>query len=63
MASFGLMNESAPPPEAARLNSQGMLALRAGSYAEAERLFVAAIMHDTMSVSYTHLTLPTIYSV
>ncbi|MBJ7254433.1 MAG: aspartyl/asparaginyl beta-hydroxylase domain-containing protein [Sphingomonadaceae bacterium] len=49
MASIRLMKESAPPAEAARLNSQGMLALRAGSFAEAERLFVAAIMHDTMS--------------
>ena len=43
------MNETAPPAEAARLNSEGMLALRAGSYAEAERLFVAATTHDTMS--------------
>jgi aspartate beta-hydroxylase len=43
------MNESAPPAEAARLNSQGMLALRAGNFAEAERLFVAAIMHDSLS--------------
>ncbi|MBJ7389152.1 MAG: aspartyl/asparaginyl beta-hydroxylase domain-containing protein [Sphingomonadaceae bacterium] len=49
MASIRLMKESAPPAEAARLNSQGMLALRAGSFAEAERLFVAAIMHDMMS--------------
>jgi aspartyl/asparaginyl beta-hydroxylase (cupin superfamily) len=43
------MNDTAPPAEAARLNSQGMLALRAGNFAEAERLFVAAIMYDTMS--------------
>jgi aspartyl/asparaginyl beta-hydroxylase (cupin superfamily) len=43
------MNNSAPPAEAAQLNSQGMLALRAGNYAEAERLFVAAVMHDAMS--------------
>ena len=49
MASIRLMNNSAPPAEAAQLNSQGMLALRAGSYAEAERLFMAAVMHDTMS--------------
>lgn len=49
MASIRLMNQSAPPAEAAKLNSQGMLALRAGSYAEAERLFVAATMHDAMS--------------
>lgn len=43
------MNESAPSDEAARLNSQGMLALRAGSFVEAERLFVAATQHDNMS--------------
>jgi aspartyl/asparaginyl beta-hydroxylase (cupin superfamily) len=49
MASIRHMNEGAPPAEAARLNSEGMLALRAGNYAEAERLFVAATMHDTMS--------------
>ena len=40
------MNNSAPPAEAAQLNSQGMLALRAGSYAEAERLFRALLNVD-----------------
>lgn len=40
------MNQNAPPAEAAKLNSQGMLALRAQSFAEAERLFVAATVHD-----------------
>lgn len=43
------MNESAPFAEADRLNSQGMLALRAGSFVEAERLFLAATTHDPMS--------------
>jgi aspartyl/asparaginyl beta-hydroxylase (cupin superfamily) len=46
MASNTVMSENAPPAEAARLNSQGMLALRAQSFAEAERLFVAATAHD-----------------
>ena len=40
------MDQNAPPAEAARLNSQGMLALRAQSFAEAERLFLAATQHD-----------------
>lgn len=43
------MSESAPSAEAARLNSQGMLALRAGNYPEAERQFLAAITHDDRS--------------
>lgn len=46
MASVAEMDQSAPSSEAARLNSQGMLALRAESYAEAERLFLAATTHD-----------------
>lgn len=41
------MNQKAPSIEAAKLNSQGMLALRAESFAEAERLFLAATSHDT----------------
>lgn len=49
MASIGLMSENVPSAEAARLNSQGMLALRAGSFVEAERLFVEATTHDTVS--------------
>lgn len=40
------MDQNAPSAEAAKLNSQGMLALRAQSFAEAERLFVAATAHD-----------------
>jgi aspartate beta-hydroxylase len=40
------MAEGLPPAEAARLNSQGMQALRAQSFAEAERLFVSATLHD-----------------
>ena len=40
------MDQNAPPAEAARLNSQGMLALRAQSFAEAERLFLAATQYD-----------------
>lgn len=43
------MNASAPSADAAQLNSQGMLALRAGNYPEAERLFLAAITHDDKS--------------
>ncbi len=46
MASVAVMDQSAPSSEAARLNSQGMLALRAESFAEAERLFLAATTHD-----------------
>ncbi len=46
MASMAVMSQNAPPAEAAKLNSQGMLALRAQSFAEAERLFVAATVHD-----------------
>jgi aspartate beta-hydroxylase len=49
MASIGLMNVSAPSADAAQLNSQGMLALRAGNYPEAERLFLAAITYDDKS--------------
>lgn len=49
MASIGLMNQSAPSAEAARLNSQGMLALRAHSFVEAERLFLEATTHDKAS--------------
>ena len=40
------MDQNAPPAEAARLNSQGMQALRAQSFAEAERLFLAATQYD-----------------
>lgn len=40
------MAEGPPPAEAARLNSQGMQALRTQSFAEAERLFLAATAHD-----------------
>jgi aspartyl/asparaginyl beta-hydroxylase (cupin superfamily) len=43
------MNQSAPSSEAARLNSQGMLALRSESFVEAERLFLAATTHDITS--------------
>lgn len=46
MASVAIMDQNAPPAEAARLNSQGMLALRAQSFAEAERLFLEATRHD-----------------
>lgn len=46
MASIVAMDQSAPSSEAARLNSQGMLALRSESFAEAERLFLAATSHD-----------------
>ena len=46
MASVAVMDQNAPPAEAAKLNSQGMLALRAHSFAEAEQLFVAATVHD-----------------
>jgi aspartate beta-hydroxylase len=46
MASMTAMNQNAPPAEATKLNSQGMLALRAQSFAEAERLFVEATVHD-----------------
>jgi aspartate beta-hydroxylase len=46
MASIAVMDKNAPPAEAARLNSQGMRALRAGSFAEAERLFLEAAQHD-----------------
>lgn len=49
MASIELMNQSVPSAEAARLNSQGMLALRAHSFIEAERLFLAATTHDKLS--------------
>ncbi|MFN3619434.1 aspartyl/asparaginyl beta-hydroxylase domain-containing protein [Sphingorhabdus sp.] len=49
MASIELMNQSAPSAEAARLNSQGMLALRAHSFVEAERLFLEATTHDKFS--------------
>jgi aspartate beta-hydroxylase len=42
----GAMGEGPPPAEAARLNSAGMQAMRAQSFAEAERLFVAATEHD-----------------
>lgn len=49
MASISLMTQSAPSAEAARLNSQGMLALRAQNYVEAERLFLAATTHDGTS--------------
>ena len=40
------MNQNAPSAEAGKLNSQGMQALRVESFAEAERLFVAATTHD-----------------
>lgn len=40
------MDQNTPPAEAARLNSQGMQALRVGSFAEAERLFLEATHHD-----------------
>jgi aspartate beta-hydroxylase len=40
------MGEGPPPAEAARLNSAGMQAMRAQSFAEAERLFLAATGHD-----------------
>ncbi len=40
------MDQSPPSSEAAKLNSQGMQALRAESFAEAERLFLAATAHD-----------------
>lgn len=43
------MEQNAPSAKAGRLNSQGMLALRAGSCADAERLFMAATTHDTSS--------------
>ena len=46
MASIAAMNQNAPSTEANKLNSQGMQALRAESFAEAERLFVAATVHD-----------------
>jgi aspartyl/asparaginyl beta-hydroxylase (cupin superfamily) len=46
MASIAVMDQNAPPAEAARLNSQGMQALRAQSFAEAERLFLAATQYD-----------------
>lgn len=49
MASMVDMNESAPSQEAARLNNQGMSALRAHSFVEAERLFLAATTHDMTS--------------
>lgn len=41
------MDQKTPPAEAARLNSAGMQALRAQSFAEAERLFVEAVSHDS----------------
>lgn len=41
------MDQKTPPPEAARLNSAGMQALRAQSFAEAERLFVEAVGYDS----------------
>lgn len=41
------MDQKTPPSEAARLNSAGMQALRAQSFAEAERLFVEAVGHDS----------------
>ena len=46
MASVTMMNQNSPPADAARLNSAGMQALRANSFAEAERLFVEAVRHD-----------------
>jgi aspartate beta-hydroxylase len=46
MASIAVMNQNAPSAEAGKLNAQGMQALRAESFAEAERLFVAATDHD-----------------
>jgi aspartate beta-hydroxylase len=46
MASIAVMNQNAASAEANKLNSQGMQALRAESFAEAERLFVAATAHD-----------------
>lgn len=46
MASMAMMNQQAPPAEAAALNSKGMLALQARNFAEAERLFLAATGHD-----------------
>jgi aspartate beta-hydroxylase len=41
------MDQKTPPAEAARLNSAGMQALRAQSFAEAERLFVEAVGYDS----------------
>lgn len=41
------MEETQNPAEAARLNSAGMQALRSKSFAEAERLFLAAAANDT----------------
>lgn len=46
MASFATMNQNTPSAQAAQLNSQGMQALRAQSFGEAERLFLAATVHD-----------------
>lgn len=41
------MNQNTPPAEASRLNSQGMLALRMQSFAEAEQLFLDATQYDS----------------
>jgi len=49
MASIAAMTQAPPPAEAARFNSQGMLALNAQSFAEAERLFLAATVHDALA--------------
>jgi len=46
MASTAVMDQNRPSAEAAQLNSQGMLALRAQSFADAERLFLEATRHD-----------------
>lgn len=43
------MNQNNSPLEAARLNNEGMLALRAQSFAEAEKLFLAATGHDALA--------------
>ena len=45
------MSQNTTPAEAVRLNSQGMIALRAGRFAEAERLFLAATGHDALASS------------
>jgi aspartate beta-hydroxylase len=46
MASMTTMSQTNPPADAATLNSQGMQALRAGSFAVAEQLFLQAATLD-----------------